>query len=90
MGSIAFGSLLIAIIQLIRTFLEYIDSKLKASANPAAVFFMKLVHRLFLAIYVCVSCFDLLHREKYCLADENHRLLHCFFDSRCGLEYMLP
>ncbi|XP_025113577.1 LOW QUALITY PROTEIN: choline transporter-like protein 4 [Pomacea canaliculata] len=41
LGSLAFGSLLIAIVQLIRVFLEYLDSKLKASENPVAKFFLK-------------------------------------------------
>ncbi|XP_076455047.1 choline transporter-like protein 2 isoform X2 [Babylonia areolata] len=41
LGSLAFGSLLIAIVQLIRVFLEYLDAKLKGSENPAAKFFIK-------------------------------------------------
>ncbi|KAK0065696.1 choline transporter-like protein 2 [Biomphalaria pfeifferi] len=41
LGSLAFGSLLIAIVQIIRAFLEYLDSKLKASENPVAKFFLK-------------------------------------------------
>lgn len=41
LGSLAFGSLIVAIIQLIRVFLEYIDHKLKGSDNPVAKFFMK-------------------------------------------------
>jgi choline transporter-like protein 2/4/5 len=43
LGTIAFGSLLIAIVQLIRVFLEYLDAKLKGSENPAAKFFIKYV-----------------------------------------------
>lgn len=41
LGTIAFGSLLIAIVQLIRILLEYLDAKLKGSENPAAKFFLK-------------------------------------------------
>lgn len=41
LGSLAFGSLIIAIVQIIRVFLEYLDSKLKGSENPAAKFFLK-------------------------------------------------
>ncbi|GFS26601.1 choline transporter-like protein 2 [Elysia marginata] len=41
LGSLAFGSLLIAIVQVIRTILEYIDSKLKGSENEVAKFLMK-------------------------------------------------
>lgn len=41
LGSLAFGSLLIAIVQIIRVFLEYLDSKLKGTENPAAKFFLK-------------------------------------------------
>lgn len=41
LGSLAFGSLIIAICQLIRVFLEYLDHKLKGSENPVAKFFLK-------------------------------------------------
>ncbi|KAH9500274.1 hypothetical protein Btru_073598 [Bulinus truncatus] len=41
LGSLAFGSLLIAIVQIIRAILEYLDNKLKASENPVAKFFLK-------------------------------------------------
>lgn len=41
MGSLAFGSLIIAIIQMIRVVLEYFDHKLKGSENPVAKFFIK-------------------------------------------------
>ncbi|CAG5132142.1 unnamed protein product, partial [Candidula unifasciata] len=41
LGSLAFGSLLIAIVQLIRAFLEYLDSKLKGTENPIAKFLLK-------------------------------------------------
>ena len=41
LGSLAFGSLIIAIVQLIRMFLEYLDHKLKGSENPVAKFFLK-------------------------------------------------
>ena len=43
MGSLAFGSLIIAIIQLIRIFLEYLDHKLKGAENAVARFFLKWV-----------------------------------------------
>ncbi|CAH1786106.1 unnamed protein product [Owenia fusiformis] len=46
LGSLAFGSLLIAIIQMIRVALEYLDAKLKGSENRIAKFFMK-----------CLKCF---------------------------------
>ena len=41
LGSLAFGSLLIAIVQIIRVGLEYIDSKLKGSENAVAKFLLK-------------------------------------------------
>ncbi|XP_060561475.1 choline transporter-like protein 2 [Ruditapes philippinarum] len=41
LGSLAFGSLLIAIVQMIRVFLEYIDYKLKDSGNVVAKFILK-------------------------------------------------
>ncbi|XP_055896841.1 choline transporter-like protein 2 isoform X1 [Biomphalaria glabrata] len=45
LGSLAFGSLIIAIIQLIRIFLEYLDYKLKDSQNKVAKF-----------ILICLKC----------------------------------
>ncbi|XP_071097415.1 choline transporter-like protein 4 isoform X3 [Haliotis cracherodii] len=41
LGTLAFGSLIIAIVQMIRIFLEYLDHKLKGSENAAAKFFLK-------------------------------------------------
>lgn len=41
LGSLAFGSLLIAIVQVIRTMLEYVDAKLKGSENEVAKFLIK-------------------------------------------------
>lgn len=41
LGSLAFGSLIIAIVQMIRLFLEYVDQKLKEVDNPVAKFIMK-------------------------------------------------
>ncbi|CAL1544616.1 unnamed protein product [Lymnaea stagnalis] len=45
LGSLAFGSLIIAIIQMIRIFLEYLDYKLKDSQNKVAKF-----------ILICLKC----------------------------------
>uniref|UniRef100_A0A8C6VBC7 Choline transporter-like protein n=1 Tax=Naja naja TaxID=35670 RepID=A0A8C6VBC7_NAJNA len=39
-GSLAFGSLILTIVQLIRIVLEYLDHKLKDSGNPVAKFFL--------------------------------------------------
>lgn len=41
LGSLAFGSLLIAIVKMIRVLFEYIDHKLKKSENPVAKFMIK-------------------------------------------------
>lgn len=41
LGSLAFGSLIIAIVQMIRVLLEYVDAKLKGKENPVAKFFIK-------------------------------------------------
>lgn len=41
LGTLAFGALIIAIVQLIRVFLEYLDAKLKAAENKVAKFFLK-------------------------------------------------
>ncbi|KAK9405754.1 choline transporter-like 4 [Crotalus adamanteus] len=40
MGSLAFGSLILTIVQLIRMILEYLDHKLKEAENPVANFLM--------------------------------------------------
>lgn len=40
-GTLAFGSLIIAIIKMVRVFLEYIDSKVKKSNNQTAMYAMK-------------------------------------------------
>ncbi|CAD5113685.1 DgyrCDS2846 [Dimorphilus gyrociliatus] len=45
-GTLAFGSLIIAIIQIIRVFLEYLDHKLKGKENAVAKFFL-----------CCLKCF---------------------------------
>lgn len=45
LGSLAFGSLIIAIVQMIRVLLEYVDAKLKGKENPVAKFFIKWVNR---------------------------------------------
>ncbi|XP_050389087.1 choline transporter-like protein 2 [Patella vulgata] len=41
LGSLAFGSFIIAVVQMIRIGLEYLDSKLKGSENTIAKFFLK-------------------------------------------------
>ena len=41
MGSLAFGSLLIAIVQFIMAILEYIDNKLNGATNAPAKFCLK-------------------------------------------------
>ena len=41
LGSVAFGSLLIAICQLIRIFLEFLDRRLKGAENRVAKFIVK-------------------------------------------------
>ncbi|XP_069121445.1 choline transporter-like protein 2 [Argopecten irradians] len=46
LGTLAFGSLIIAIIQMIRVALEYLDSKLKGAENKVAKFMVK-----------CLKCF---------------------------------
>nr|KAG5694576.1 hypothetical protein BaRGS_032521 [Batillaria attramentaria] len=41
LGSLAFGSFIIAVVQMIRIILEYLDHKLKGSENRVAKFFLK-------------------------------------------------
>ena len=40
-GSLAFGSLIIAIIQMMRVVLEYLDHKIKGKENPLAKVLLK-------------------------------------------------
>ena len=41
MGSLAFGSFIIAVVQMIRIILEYIDRQLHGSKNKVAKFLLK-------------------------------------------------
>ena len=41
MGTMAFGALILAIVQMIRVILEYMDRKLKGKENPLAKFILK-------------------------------------------------
>ena len=43
LGTIAFGSLILATVRFIRYFLEYIDQKLKKKTNPIVDFILKYV-----------------------------------------------
>ena len=40
-GTMAFGALLLTLVQMIRMVLEYLDRKLKGKENPVAKFFLK-------------------------------------------------
>ncbi|PVD22194.1 hypothetical protein C0Q70_17999 [Pomacea canaliculata] len=51
MGSLAFGSFIIAVVQLVRIILEYIDYKMKGSKNIVATFFMK-------CLKCCMYCLE--------------------------------
>lgn len=55
LGTLAFGSLIVAIVQIIRVILEYIDQKLKGADNAAAKFFIKCV-LLFVFLHVLKAC----------------------------------
>ncbi|XP_012944944.1 choline transporter-like protein 4 [Aplysia californica] len=75
LGSLAFGSLLIAIVQVIRTMLEYLDSKLKASENPVAKFFMKCLKCCFWCLekflrFLCKNAFIMMavYGKNFCVS----------------------
>jgi len=61
-GSIAFGSFIIALVQLVRIILEYIDHKVKGSENKVAKFIMK-------CMKCCLYCLEkflkFLNRNAY-------------------------
>ena len=50
LGSIAFGSFIIAVVQMIRIVLEYIEYKLKDSENRVAKFIIRLEEISFLKL----------------------------------------
>ncbi|XP_071097416.1 choline transporter-like protein 2 [Haliotis cracherodii] len=64
LGTLAFGSLIIAIVQMIRVALEYIDHKLKGTENPVGKFFIK-------CLKCCFWCLEkflkLLNKNAYIL-----------------------
>ncbi|XP_061169657.1 choline transporter-like protein 2 [Saccostrea echinata] len=63
-GSLAFGSLIIAIIQMIRVGLEYLDHKLKGSENAVAKFLLKILK----CCFWCLEKFmRFLNRNAYIL-----------------------
>uniref|UniRef100_A0A0B7AP80 Choline transporter-like protein n=1 Tax=Arion vulgaris TaxID=1028688 RepID=A0A0B7AP80_9EUPU len=73
LGSLAFGSLLIAIVQLIRTFLDYLDHKLKGSENPVAKFFLKCLKCCFWCLekflrFLCKNAFIMMaiYGKNFC------------------------
>ncbi|XP_069121444.1 choline transporter-like protein 2 [Argopecten irradians] len=61
-GSLAFGSLILAIVQFIRIVLEYLDHKLKDSENRLAKFFVKCLKCCFWCLEKCVK---FLNRNAY-------------------------
>lgn len=64
LGSLAFGSLLVAIIQMIRVILEYIDHKLKGSENQVAKFILKCLKCFF---WCLEKCMKFLNKNAYIL-----------------------
>ncbi|XP_035827083.1 choline transporter-like protein 2 [Aplysia californica] len=75
MGSLAFGSLIIAIVQMIRSFLEYINRKLKGSENSVAKFLLKCLRCCFWCLekflrYVNKNAYILIavHGRSFCSA----------------------
>ncbi|XP_067662582.1 choline transporter-like protein 2 [Haliotis asinina] len=64
LGTLAFGSLIIAIVQMIRVALEYIDHKLKGTENPVGKFLIK-------CLKCCFWCLEkflkLLNKNAYIL-----------------------
>ena len=67
LGSLAFGSLIIALIQMVRSFLEYMDRKLKSSENDVAKFILKYDLCVCVCVCVCVLqlCFILSGKDKH-------------------------
>ncbi|CAC5373360.1 SLC44A2_4_5 [Mytilus coruscus] len=82
LGSLAFGSLIIAIVQIIRVLLEYVDGKLKGSENPVAKFFVKCLKCCFWCLekflrflnknaYIMIAA----HGKNFCTSAKNAFML---------------
>ncbi|KAH9496427.1 hypothetical protein Btru_010789 [Bulinus truncatus] len=81
-GSLAFGSLIIAIIQMIRAFLEYINRKLKGSENKVAKFILTCLRCCFWCLekflrYVNKNAYILIaiHGRNFCTAAKDGFML---------------
>ncbi|XP_061169653.1 choline transporter-like protein 2 isoform X2 [Saccostrea echinata] len=82
LGSLAFGSLIIAIVQMIRVALEYVDAKLKGKENPVAKFFVKCLKCCFWCLekflkflnknaYILIAA----HGKNFCTSAKNAFML---------------
>ncbi|XP_048772751.2 choline transporter-like protein 2 isoform X2 [Ostrea edulis] len=82
LGSLAFGSLIIAIVQMIRVLLEYVDAKLKGKENPVAKFFVKCLKCCFWCLekflkflnknaYILIAA----HGKNFCTSAKNAFML---------------
>ncbi|XP_021362366.1 choline transporter-like protein 2 isoform X2 [Mizuhopecten yessoensis] len=55
LGSLAFGSLILAIVAMIRVLLEYVDAKLKGTENPVGKFLIKCLKCCFWCLEKCLK-----------------------------------
>ncbi|XP_065809797.1 choline transporter-like protein 2 isoform X2 [Labrus bergylta] len=61
-GSLAFGSLILSLVQVIRVLLEYLDQKLKGAQNKCAQFILKCMKCCFWCLEKCIK---FLNRNAY-------------------------
>ncbi|CAN9509853.1 unnamed protein product [Ophioblennius macclurei] len=61
-GSLAFGSLILSLVQVIRVFLEYVDHKLKGAQNKCAKFMLSCMKCCFWCLEKCIK---FLNRNAY-------------------------
>ncbi|KAK0130732.1 Choline transporter-like protein 2 [Merluccius polli] len=61
-GSLAFGSLILSLVQIIRVFLEYLDHKLKGAQNKCAKFMLSCMKCCFWCLEKCIK---FLNRNAY-------------------------
>ncbi|XP_061888984.1 choline transporter-like protein 2 [Entelurus aequoreus] len=54
-GSVAFGALILSVVQIIRIFLEYVDKKLKNAENKAAKFLLNCMKVCFWCLEKCIK-----------------------------------
>ncbi|TMS22971.1 Choline transporter-like protein 2 [Larimichthys crocea] len=73
-GSLAFGSLILSLVQVIRVILEYLDHKLKGAQNKCAKFMLSCMKCCFWCLEKCIK---FLNRNAYIMFCATEKVLMC-------------